>query len=142
MLEGDYSPSEFDDEQPSAASHVDLEQVVEAISDLVGADYGAKYSVSSFIEYNAEQYVPSSSFKERTGLLISRSDGKKFDKSKGYGGRRFCQAVFGFEKSIIPSAKLRRVVLGSTAIFSRCSRSRENLHLAETRGPASCGFGR
>jgi hypothetical protein len=82
MPEGDYSPSEFDDEQPSAASHVDLEQVVEAISDLVGADYSAKYSVGSSIEYNAEQYVPSSSFKERTGL--SRSDSKKFDKSKGH----------------------------------------------------------
>jgi hypothetical protein len=45
---------EFDDEQSSAASHVDLEQVVKAISDLVGADYSAKYSVSGFIEYNAE----------------------------------------------------------------------------------------
>jgi hypothetical protein len=106
MPEGDYSPSEFDDEQPSAASHVDLEQVVEVISDLVGADYSAKYSVGSSIEYNAEQYVPSSSFKERTGL--SRSDSKKFDKSKGHGGKRFCQAAFGFEKSIIPSAKLRK----------------------------------
>ena len=42
-LEGDYSPSEFDDEQSSAASHVDLEQVLKAISDLVGADYSAKY---------------------------------------------------------------------------------------------------
>ena len=46
------------------------------------ADYSARYSVSSFIEYNAGQHVPSSSFKERTGL--SRSDSKKFDKSKGH----------------------------------------------------------
>ena len=56
MLEGDYSSSESDDKQSSAASHVDLEQVVEAINDLVGARYSAKYSVSGFIEYNAEQY--------------------------------------------------------------------------------------
>jgi hypothetical protein len=85
MLEGDYSPSEFDDEQPSAASHVDLEQVVKAISDLVGADYSAKYSVSGFIEYNAEQYVPSSSMKERGS---TRSDRKHFGRSKGHSGKR------------------------------------------------------
>jgi hypothetical protein len=105
MLEGDYSSSESDDKQPSAASHVDLEQVVKAISDLVGADYSAKYSVSSFIEYNTEEYVPSSSMKE---TKQTRSDKKHFDRSKGYGGKRFSQAVFGFEKSIIPSAKLRK----------------------------------
>jgi hypothetical protein len=32
MLEGDYIPSDYDDEQPSAAPHVDLEQVVVAIN--------------------------------------------------------------------------------------------------------------
>jgi hypothetical protein len=42
MLDGDYSSSESDDEHSSAASDVDLEQVVEAISDLVGAGYSAK----------------------------------------------------------------------------------------------------
>jgi hypothetical protein len=48
---------------PPPISHVDvdLEQVVKPISDLVGADYSAKYSVSGFTEYNAEQYVPSPS---------------------------------------------------------------------------------
>jgi hypothetical protein len=54
MLDGDYSSSESDDKQSSAASHVDLEQVVKAISDFVGPDYSAKYSVRSFIEYNTE----------------------------------------------------------------------------------------
>jgi hypothetical protein len=46
MLEGDYSASEFDGELPSAPPHVDLEQeqAVEAINDLVGADYSAKYA--------------------------------------------------------------------------------------------------
>ena len=64
MLEGDYS-SESDDTQSGAASHVDLEQAVKAISEFVGADYSAKYSVSSFvrIEYNTEEYAPSSSMK-------------------------------------------------------------------------------
>jgi hypothetical protein len=57
MLDGDCSSSESDDEHSSAASDVDLEQVVKAISDLVGADDSAKYSVSSFIEYNTEEYV-------------------------------------------------------------------------------------
>ena len=104
MLEGDYS-SESDDTQSGAASHVDLEQVVKAISEFVGADYSAKYSVSSFIEYNTEEYAPSSSMK---GKGASRSDKKYFDKSKGYGGKRFSQAVFGFKKSLIPSAKLRK----------------------------------
>jgi hypothetical protein len=80
---------------------------VKAISDLVGADYSAKYSVSSFvrIEYNTEEYAPSSSMK---GKGASMSDKKYFDKSKGYSGKRFSQAVFGFKKSIIPSAKLRK----------------------------------
>jgi hypothetical protein len=106
MLEGDYSSeSEPDDTQPGAASHVDLEQVVEAINDLAGARYSAKYSVSGFIEYNAEQYVPLTSMEEKQQ---TRSDKKLFDKSKGYGGKRFSQAVFGFKKSLIPSAKLRK----------------------------------
>jgi hypothetical protein len=87
MLDGDYSSSESesDDKQSSAASHVDLEQVVEAISDLVGPDYSAKYSVNSFIEYNTEDYVPSSSMKE---TKQARSDKKHFDRSKGYGGKQ------------------------------------------------------
>ena len=105
MLDGDYSSSESDDKQPSAASHVDLEQVVKAISDLVGPDYSAKYSVSSSIEYNTEQHVPLTSMEEKQQ---TRSDNTHFDKSKEYGGKRFCQAVFGFEKSIIPSAKLTK----------------------------------
>jgi hypothetical protein len=47
VLEGHYSPSGFDDEQPSAAPHVDLEQVVDAINDLEGADYSAKSTALS-----------------------------------------------------------------------------------------------
>jgi hypothetical protein len=105
MLDGDYSSSESDDEHSSAASDVDLEQVVEAISDLVDAGYSAKYSVSGFIEYNTEQYVPSSSMKEKGA---TRSDKKHFDVSKGHCGKRFSQAIFGFEKSLIPSAKLHK----------------------------------
>jgi hypothetical protein len=46
------------DTQPSTASHVDLEQVVKAISEFVGADYSAKYEVGSSIEYNTEKYAP------------------------------------------------------------------------------------
>jgi hypothetical protein len=73
-------------------SHVDLEleQVLKAISDLVGARarYSAKYSVSGFIEYNAEQHachVPLTSMGEKQQ---TRSDKKHFDKSKGYCGKR------------------------------------------------------
>jgi hypothetical protein len=33
MLEGDYSPSDSGDEEPSAAPHVDLDKVVEAINE-------------------------------------------------------------------------------------------------------------
>jgi hypothetical protein len=141
MPEGDYSPSEFDDEQPSAVPHVDLEQVVEVINDLLGADYSAKYCVSSFIKYNAEKYAPATSMKDKGQ---TRSDSKQFDKSKGYGSNHFCQAVFGFAKSITPSAKLRK------------GGSRVESHLfplfaittgwagGDERGakPASCGFGR
>ena len=107
MLEGDYSPSESDDTQPGAASNVDvdLEQVVEAINDLVGARYSTKYSVSGFSEYNTEEYAPQTSMDEKQQI---RSDKKLFDRSKGYGGKRFSQAVFGFKKSLIPSAKLRK----------------------------------
>jgi hypothetical protein len=57
MLEGDYS-SDSDDEQPSAAPHVDREQVVGAINDLLGADYSEKYHLSTFIKYNLEKYTP------------------------------------------------------------------------------------
>jgi hypothetical protein len=124
MPEGDYSPSEFDDEQPSAVPHVDLEQVVEVINDLLGADYSAKYCVSSFIKYNAEKYAPATSMKDKGQ---TRSDSKQFDKSKGYGSNHFCQAVFGFAKSITPTVPNSvRVVLGSRATFSRCSRSRRD----------------
>jgi hypothetical protein len=77
MPDGDYSSSESDDEHSSAASDVALEQVVKAISDHVGARYSAKYSVSGFIEYNTEQYVPSCSIKEKGA---TRSDKKHFDK--------------------------------------------------------------
>lgn len=105
MLDGDYSPSESDDKQSSAASHVDLELVVKAISEFLDADYSAKYSVSGFIQYNAEKYAPSSSMDEKQQ---SRSDKKHFDKRKGFCGKRFSQAVFGFEKSLIPSAKLHK----------------------------------
>jgi hypothetical protein len=104
MLDGDYSSSESDDKQSSAASHVDLEQVVKAISEFLDADYSTKYTVSGFSEINTEKYAPSS----MKGKGASRSDKKLFDKSKGYGGKRFSQAVFGFKKSLIPSAKLRK----------------------------------
>ena len=79
MLDGDSSSSESDDKQSSAASHVDLEQVVEAINDLVGARYSAKYSVSDFTQYNAEEYAPLTSMDEKQQ---TRSDNKHFDKSK------------------------------------------------------------
>jgi hypothetical protein len=102
VLEGDYSPSESDDTQSGAASNVNLEQVVEAINDLVGARYSTKYSVSGFSEYNTEEYAPQNSMDEKQQI---RSDNKLFDRSKGYCGKRFSQAVFGFKKSLIPSAK-------------------------------------
>jgi hypothetical protein len=105
VLEGDYSDSEFDDELPSSAPHVDLEQVVEAINDLVGADYSAKYCVSTSIKYNAEEYAPLTSKKDSKQ---TRSDSKHFDRSKGYGGKRFSQAVFGFKNLLLPCAKLRK----------------------------------
>jgi hypothetical protein len=50
MLEGDYSDSEFDDELPSPAPHVDRDQVVEAINDRLGADCSEKYCLSTSIE--------------------------------------------------------------------------------------------
>jgi hypothetical protein len=81
---------------------------VKAISEFVGADYSAKYSVSSFIEYNTEQYVPLTSRTSMEGKGQTRDDKKYFVKSKGYGGKRFSQAVFGFKKSPTPSAKLRK----------------------------------
>jgi hypothetical protein len=80
MLEGDYSSSESDDEQSSAASHVDLEQVVKAIIDLVGDDYSAKYSVSSSIEYNAEEYVPCIFFHEREAANQERQQALRQEK--------------------------------------------------------------
>jgi hypothetical protein len=89
MLEGDYSPSEFDDEQPSAASHVDLEQVVEVISDLVGADYSAKYLVSSFIEYNDEQYVPSPSMRQRGPRTTASNSTRAMGMAASASAKRF-----------------------------------------------------
>jgi hypothetical protein len=76
---------------------------VEAINDHLGADYSEKYRLSACIEYNAEKCAPNT-----TIHAMSRSDGKHFDRSKGYGGKRFSQAVFGFSKSLLASAKLRQ----------------------------------
>jgi hypothetical protein len=52
MLEGDYSSSDSEGEQPSAAPHVDREKVVGAINDHLGADYSEKYHLSTSIYYN------------------------------------------------------------------------------------------
>jgi hypothetical protein len=89
MLEGDYSPSDSGDEQPSAAPapHVDLEQVVGAINDHLGAHYSEKHRLSRFIKYNGEKYTPQKSQKDQHQ---TRSDSKKFDRSKG---QRALQAV-------------------------------------------------
>jgi hypothetical protein len=47
--------------------------------------------------------------KKRKDKDQTRSDNKKFDRGKGYGGcKRFCQAVFGFQKSILPSVNPRK----------------------------------
>jgi hypothetical protein len=98
MLDGDYS----DLEAPSAAPppHVDPEQVVEAINERLGADYSGKFCLSAFIQYNATKFAPLTSKK---GSKQTRTDSKKFDRSKGY-SKQFSQAVFGFARSIIPSA--------------------------------------
>ena len=53
MLAGDDSG----DEEPSAAPHVDLDKVVEAINEKLGAHYSEKYRLSRFIKYNGERYM-------------------------------------------------------------------------------------
>jgi hypothetical protein len=78
--------------------HVDLEQVVGAINDHLGAHY------SSFTKYNREKYTPLKSQKDQDQ---TRSDSKKFARSKGH-CKQFSQAAFGFPKSRIPSAKLHK----------------------------------
>jgi hypothetical protein len=100
MLEGDYSPSDSGDEEPSAAPHVDLDKAVEAINEKLGAHYSGKYRLSRFIKYNGERYTPQTSQKDQ---LQTRSDNKKFDRSKG-NCKQFCQAVFNFPTSINPRA--------------------------------------
>jgi hypothetical protein len=96
MLAGDDSG----DEEPSAAPHVDLDKVVEAINEKLGAHYSEKYRLSRFIKYNGERYTPQTSSKDQHK---TRSDNKKFDRSKG-SCKQFCQAVFNFPTSINPSA--------------------------------------
>jgi hypothetical protein len=69
------------DEESSAAPHVDLDKVVGAINDELGAGYSGKYTLGSFVKYNGQKYTPRK--REIVGNE-TRPDGMVFDRSKGH----------------------------------------------------------
>jgi hypothetical protein len=75
-----------------------------SINDELGAHYIEKYQLDSFIKYNGKKYTPQKSGKDQDQ---TRSDGRKYDRSKGH-CKQFCQAALSFPKSINPSAKCRK----------------------------------